>query len=102
MKKNRNKLIIDNLIEDRILLLIFAPLITTVVGGLVYFLHTWKARSTLETAAKYLLFDIFLAFFLFSFICFLWSIFGPDKVNKFLFISYSKAVLLSMLVSHKA
>ncbi len=52
MKKNRNKLIIDNLIEDRLLLLIFPPLIATVVGGLVYFLHTWKAEGTLETAAK--------------------------------------------------
>ncbi len=91
--KDRNKLIIENLREDRILLFIFSPLIATVLGGLTYFLHEWQPHGQIEKTAKFFLFDIFLAFFIFSIVCFLWSIFGQDRVNKLLYISYSKAKL---------
>jgi len=91
--KDRNKLIIENHKGDRILLFIFSPLIAAVMGGLTLFLHEWTPEGQVEKAAKIILFDLFLAFFIFSFICFLWSIFGQDRINRLLLFSYTKVIL---------
>ncbi|MBU3950247.1 MAG: hypothetical protein KJ826_18765 [Proteobacteria bacterium] len=91
--KERDKLIIDNQKEDRILLFIFSPLIAVVLGGLAYFLHKWQPYGQVEKVAKFLLFEIFFTFFIFSFVCFLWAIFGQERINKLLLISFSKAKL---------
>jgi hypothetical protein len=98
MKEDREKLIIENLMGDRILLFIFSPLIATVLGGLTYFLHKWHPHGHIEKTVKFFLFDIFIAFFVFSLVCFLWSIFGQERVNKLLLISYSKAKLALQLL----
>jgi len=98
MKEDREKLIIENLREDRILLFIFSLLIAAVLGGLTYFLHKWHPQGHIEKTAKFFLFDIFLAFFIFSIVCFFWSIFGQERVNKLLLISYSKAKLALQLL----
>lgn len=98
MNNYRNKQKIDSSIADRILLLILSTIITPILGVIVYFFHSWPTKGPNETIVKYFLFDIFLSFFIFGLLCFIWAVLGPQKMNRIISISYSKAVLALVLL----
>lgn len=82
---------------DRILLAVFAPLITALLGGFTLGCHQWSPPDTLLLVLKYILLEVFFTAALFGALVSIWAIARPRWAARLLQERLLKTLL--MLIS---
>jgi hypothetical protein len=78
---------------DRILLGVFAPLVTLLIGGFAWGCHLWRTDDQLMMILRYILMEVFFTATLFGALVAIWAIAKPKWAARLLQERFLKTLL---------